>query len=119
MSIRLVALAHDAREPGRVASFWGGLLDRPVVEDQRGHLVPGSETQVGLRFVASDSEKVAVSDVHLHVTSDGLGDQQAVVDRALSLGARHLDVGQLPEEEHVVLADPEGNEFCVLSGRTM
>ena len=34
--------------------------------------------------------------------------------RSLALGARHIDVGQLPEEEHVVLADPEGNEFCVI-----
>jgi hypothetical protein len=39
--------------------------------------------------------------------------QRATVDRALALGGRHVDVGQLPEEEHVVLADPEGNEFCV------
>ncbi len=37
-----------------------------------------------------------------------------MVDRALALGARHIDVGQLPEEGHVVLADPEGNEFCVI-----
>jgi hypothetical protein len=36
------------------------------------------------------------------------------VARALDLGARHLDVGQLPDEEHVVLADPEGDEFCVI-----
>ena len=40
--------------------------------------------------------------------------QQETVARALSLGGRHHDVGQLPEEEHVVLADPEGNEFCVI-----
>jgi predicted enzyme related to lactoylglutathione lyase len=36
------------------------------------------------------------------------------VDRALEIGGRHIDVGQLPEEGHVVLADPEGNEFCVI-----
>jgi hypothetical protein len=48
------------------------------------------------------------------VTSDGDADQQQTVARALELGARHLDVGQRPEEEHVVLADPEGNEFCVI-----
>ena len=38
------------------------------------------------------------------------------MERALATGASHLDVGQLPEEEHVVLADPEGNEFCVVEG---
>jgi hypothetical protein len=38
------------------------------------------------------------------------------VATALALGAGHLDVGQRPEEEHIVLADPEGNEFCVTAG---
>lgn len=113
MSLRLVALTHDALEPARVAQFWGALLDRPAVEDDRGFLVPGSPTQVGLRFIGSTTEKVTVSDVHLHVTSEGIG-QQAVVDRALALGAVHVDVGQLPGEGHVVLGDPEGNEFCVI-----
>ena len=41
-------------------------------------------------------------------------DQQLTVARALRLGGRHIDIGQLPEEEHVVPADPEGNEFCVI-----
>lgn len=114
MTLRLTALAHDARDPARVAAFWAALLARDVVEDERGFLVPGSDTQVGLLFVASTSEKREVSAVHLHVSSEEAEDQQAVVDHALSLGAAHADVGQLPEEKHVVLADPEGNEFCVI-----
>ncbi|WP_425550387.1 VOC family protein [Actinopolymorpha pittospori] len=40
-------------------------------------------------------------------------DQQHTVATALKLGGDHFDVGQRPEEKHVVLADPEGNEFCV------
>jgi hypothetical protein len=43
-----------------------------------------------------------------------LDDQRHTVERAVGLGGRHLDVGQLPEEGHVVLADPGGNEFCVI-----
>ena len=50
--------------------------------------------------------------MHVDLTSTSLEDQQQAVARALRLGARHLDVGQGPEAEHVVLADPEGNEFC-------
>src|SRR5690606_12030542 len=96
------------------ATFWGALLDRPAVEDARGFLLEGSPTQVGLRFQASDSAKLAASAVHLHVTTEESGGQQTVVDRAVRLGAKHIDVGQLPEEKHVVLADPEGNEFCVI-----
>ena len=52
--------------------------------------------------------------MHFDLTSTSLEDQQETVARALGLGARHIDVGQRPEEEHVVLADPEGNEFCVI-----
>ena len=52
--------------------------------------------------------------MHFDLTSTSLEDQQQTVARALELGARHIDVGQLPEEAHVVLADPEGNEFCVI-----
>lgn len=52
--------------------------------------------------------------MHLHLTSASLADQQQTVTTALALGARHLDVGQRPAEEHVVLGDPEGNEFCII-----
>jgi hypothetical protein len=52
--------------------------------------------------------------VHLHLTSTSPEDQQRTVETALSLGGRHIDLGQRPEEDHVVLADPEGNEFCVI-----
>ncbi|BFU43130.1 hypothetical protein KRMM14A1004_13670 [Krasilnikovia sp. MM14-A1004] len=52
--------------------------------------------------------------MHLHLTSASHVDQQHTVEAALRLGARHLDVGQRPEEGHIVLADPEGNEFCVI-----
>jgi len=48
------------------------------------------------------------------VTSASRADSQRTVALALSLGGRHLDVGQLPQEDHVVLGDPAGNEFCVI-----
>jgi hypothetical protein len=52
--------------------------------------------------------------MHFDLTSTSLNDQQETVARSLGLGARHIDIGQRPEEGHVVLADPEGNEFCVI-----
>jgi hypothetical protein len=52
--------------------------------------------------------------MHLHLTSATPDAQQETVAEALRLGGDHLDVGQRPEEGHVVLADPEGNEFCVI-----
>jgi hypothetical protein len=52
--------------------------------------------------------------MHFDLTSQTPEEQQATVARALDLGARHLDIGQGPDADHVVLADPEGNEFCVI-----
>jgi len=116
-SSRLLALTFDAHDPGRLAGFWAGLLGRVVVDDPRGPLLPGSDTQVGLRFAPSGTEKTGPNRVHLHLTSTSPTGQLDTVAAALKLGADHLDVGQLPEEGHVVLADPEGNEFCVIEPR--
>lgn len=114
MASRLTALALDADDPARVAGFWAGVLGRDPVEDARGALVPGTDTQLGLRFVGSRAPKVGRDPMHLHLTSTSPADQQDTVARLLGLGASHLDVGQRPDEGHVVLADPEGNELCVI-----
>ena len=113
MSSRLVAVTYDAQDPAALAEFWGKLLGREVVPEDAGALLPGDDTQVGLRFVAATADVTAAT-LHLHLTSTTQDDQRRTVETALGLGGRHLDVGQLPEEEHVVLADPEGNAFCVI-----
>ncbi|GAA1851975.1 VOC family protein [Asanoa iriomotensis] len=112
MLSRSLTVTYDAHDPDRLARFWGGLLGREVVG---GAFLPGDETQVGLRFVASQAAKKAgPSYLHLHLTSATADDQEGRVARALELGGSHLDVGQRPEEGHIVLADPEGNAFCVI-----
>jgi catechol 2,3-dioxygenase-like lactoylglutathione lyase family enzyme len=114
MLSRLLAVTFDAHEVARLAQFWAGVLGREVVKDAGGALLPGEDAQLSLRFVASDAEKAGPNRMHLHLTSAGAADQQDTVATALGLGARHLDVGQRPEEGHIVLADPDGNEFCVI-----
>jgi catechol 2,3-dioxygenase-like lactoylglutathione lyase family enzyme len=114
VALRLVAVSFDAVDPARVAVFWAGLLGRDVVPEAHGALVPGDDTQVGLRFVASATPKVGPNRLHLHLTSSSVDDQQASVEKVLDLGGRHIDIGQRPEEGHIVLADPEGNELCVI-----
>ena len=52
--------------------------------------------------------------MHFDLTSSSVEAQEKAVARALELGGRHLDIGQLPDIDHVVLADPDGNEFCVI-----
>lgn len=114
MTLELTAVAFDAADPSAVAAFWGSLLDRVSIPAFGGALLPGSDTQVGLHFVESDAAKTGPNRLHLHLTSTSSVDQQSTVSRALELGGRHVDVGQRPDEEHVVLADPGGNEFCVI-----
>jgi catechol 2,3-dioxygenase-like lactoylglutathione lyase family enzyme len=114
MVTRALTAAFDARDAGRLAKFWAGLLGRAVVDGAHGALLRGEDGQVDLRFVPSSSQKAGPNRTHLHLTSANPGDQERIVATARSLGASHLDVGQLPDEGHVVLADPEGNEFCVI-----
>lgn len=114
MPLRYEAIVFGAQDPGRAARFWAGLLDRSVVDDPAGLTVPGTDGQLSLRFSLTDREPARPGAMHLHLTSTDLDDQGRQVDLALALGGLHLDVGQRPDEAHVVLADPEGNAFCVI-----
>jgi len=111
-----LTVAFDAVDPAGLARFWAGLLDREVLAQPAGVLLPGSATQLALRFVPGTARRASAQPnrMHLHLTSTSLDDQQRRVQQARDAGAHHLDVGQRPEEGHVVLADPEGNEFCVI-----
>ena len=113
MASDLDALVFGAHDPAGLAAFWSGVLRRPV--DAAGTVVlPGTETEFPIRFVATTEPRNGPNQMHFDLTSASLEDQQQTVARALELGGRHLDIGQGPDAEHVVLADPEGNEFCVI-----
>jgi catechol 2,3-dioxygenase-like lactoylglutathione lyase family enzyme len=114
VALRLEAVTFDVTDPPAAAAFWAGLLDREVITESGATLVPGDETQVGLRFVSSETEQVGRPRLHLHLVSNSLEDQQQTVETALRLGGRHLDVGQGANDGFVVLADPGGNELCVI-----
>ncbi|GAB3445616.1 VOC family protein [Phycicoccus ginsengisoli] len=118
MTSRLRALCLDADDPAGLARFWGGVLGwrtgGTTPGDDGVELVAAEPTGFDLRFEPSRGAKVVRNRLHLHLTSSSEDDQAATVARALALGAHHLDIGQLPEEGHVVLEDPEGNDFCVL-----
>jgi hypothetical protein len=115
MAVHLLAVTYDAHDPARLARFWGGMLRRDAIEDAGGLLLPGTPTQVGLRFVAGQPATEHLNHhLRLHLASASLAHQQDTVAAAVALGAEHVDVGQLPEEGHIVLADPAGNHFCVI-----
>ncbi len=114
MVSHLETVTFEVADAAAVATFWGGLLQRDIVEEAGGARVPGDATQVGLRFVASPTHQIGQRRLHLHVTSTSVEDQQQTVESALRLGGRHIDVGQGPGVGFVVLADPGGNELCVI-----
>jgi predicted enzyme related to lactoylglutathione lyase/catechol 2,3-dioxygenase-like lactoylglutathione lyase family enzyme len=116
MTCQLIALCVDAHDPFRLAGFWAGLLDWEMADDARDGiaLLPNDDTGFLMRFLPGGRQKTGQNPMHFHLTSTSLQNQQQTVAKSLGLGARHIDLGQRPEEGHVVLADPEGNEFCVI-----
>jgi hypothetical protein len=116
MTCQLFALSFDANQPLSLARFWSGILGREMVDDPHEGvaLLPGDATGFRIRFQPNPEPKTGRNWMHFDLTSESLEDQQRTVARSLAGGGAHLDVGQLPEEKHVVLADPEGNEFCVV-----
>ena len=116
MTCQLLAVCFDANDPLRLARFWRGVLGWENADDHNGGvaLLPSDDTGFRFRFLLAQEHKSGLNQRHFHLTSTSIEDQQQTVARSLGLGARHIDIGQRPEEGHVVLADPEGNEFCVI-----
>jgi predicted enzyme related to lactoylglutathione lyase len=116
MTSRLVALTFPALDPRVVATFWSGVLGWESADDpdEGVTLLPADDTGFRLRFVPTDEAKSGPNHIHFDLTSASAAEQEATVARVLALGGCHIDVGQRPEEGHVVLADPEGNEMCVI-----
>ena len=116
MTCRLVAVSFDAADALRLARFWGDLLRWGPGADSYGalSLIPADGAGFGFQFRPALEKKSGQYERHFHVSSASIEDQHQTVERALGLGARHVDVGQRVDEGHVVLADPEGNDFCVM-----
>ena len=113
---RLVAVRFDANDPLGLARFWAVALRWAIDGDRRdgARLVPSDATPVRIELVSAVGTKSGKNRVHLDLTTASLDDQQGTVARLVELGARHIDVGQGPADRHVVLADPEGNELCII-----
>jgi|JI9StandDraft_2_1071091.scaffolds.fasta_scaffold102056_2 predicted enzyme related to lactoylglutathione lyase len=113
---RLVTLTFDASDPRRVAAFWAEALGWRVgsADDDDVELEPDEATAFSLLFQRVPEPKVVQNRTHLDLTTSSVDDQADTVARLLAAGGRHVDIGQGPEETHVVLADPEGNELCII-----
>ncbi|MBN6034796.1 VOC family protein [Amycolatopsis sp. 195334CR] len=128
MASKFTELAIDCADPEALARFWCAVLDYEVLgeDEEDGAItigspaVPEGKKRVGpvpptLTFARVPEGKVVKNRLHIDVNPTDR-DQAEEVARLLELGARHVDVGG-GEVSWVTLADPEGNEFCVLAGR--
>jgi predicted enzyme related to lactoylglutathione lyase len=115
MTCHFVGVCFDANDPQRLARFWAELLGWDMSEDADGvALAPTDDTGFGFWFLPTPEPRTDYKQMHFHLTSTSLEDQQATVARSVGLGARLADFALRPEERHVALTDPEGNEFCVI-----
>lgn len=112
----LLALCFDAIDPGRQAKFWAGALrwDVEATDPDEVRLVPTDDTGFVIVFRQVSGEKSGQNRQHFDLTTASPDDKADTIARLIEDGARHVDIGQSPDETHVVLADPEGNEFCVI-----
>jgi hypothetical protein len=113
-----VALHHivvDAHDLPEMARFWSGALGWPVLSVREREIVigPAADAPTGICFMPAGDAKVSKNRLHLDLTT-GAGDRDAEIERLIGLGARRVDIGQTGQESWTVLADPEGNEFCVI-----
>jgi hypothetical protein len=115
VSLEWEQLVVDARDPVALGRWWCEALGWVVVNDDPGEyeIRPAPDRLPGLLFAQVPEGKIVKNRLHLDFRPE---DRDAEVARLLDLGATHADVGQ-GEQSWVVLADPEGNEFCVLSAR--
>ncbi len=120
MASRITAVAVDALDPPALAAFWADVLGWEVVEEEDGVVSIGTPGQgakgpvPGLDFLPTPDPTPGKVRLHLDLNATDR-DQAAELDRLLALGAVRADVGQPDGVTWVVLADPEGNEFCLLA----
>ncbi|MFN8022771.1 MAG: VOC family protein [Acidimicrobiales bacterium] len=115
MAVEWEQVVVDARDPVRLGHWWREALGWVVVNDdpREFEIRPTADRLPGILFESVDDAKQGKNRLHLDLRPD---DQEAEVERLLALGAQRVDIGQ-GDVTWAVMADPEGNEFCVLGRR--
>jgi predicted enzyme related to lactoylglutathione lyase len=115
MPVRLHHIVIDTHDLPGLASFWTQALGWQVLSEREREIVIGPDVNapVGICFMPVSDYKTVKNRVHVDLTTSA-ADRDQEIERLLALGARRVDVGQTGQESWTVLADPEGNEFCVV-----
>ncbi|MCG5215338.1 VOC family protein [Streptosporangium sp. KLBMP 9127] len=121
MACRISELVLDCHDPDRLAAFWCEVLDYVELDRDDGSIEIGPREGFGgpqPTMILSPSEDPKTGKLRLHIDVNATDrDQPAELERLLAAGATPVDVGQTGEESWHTLADPEGNEFCLLRTR--
>jgi catechol-2,3-dioxygenase len=115
MPVRLHHIVIDAHDLPGLARFWTQALGWEVLSEREREIVIGPEdtAPVGICLMPVTDRKTVKNRVHLDLTASA-HEREGEIERLLGLGARRVDIGQTGTESWTVLADPEGNEFCVV-----
>jgi catechol 2,3-dioxygenase-like lactoylglutathione lyase family enzyme len=114
MTSRIGEMIIDCADPEAVAAFWCGALGYRVFDrDETGVAIAGSGSAPTILLIRNDDPKRGKTPVHFDLCPTD-GDQATEVARLIALGATRIDIGQGDAKKWVVLADPAGNEFCVM-----
>ncbi|MFC9893436.1 VOC family protein [Nocardia sp. NPDC127579] len=122
MGCRMSELVLDCLDPELLAGFWCDVLGYQILErDTDGSIEIGPEAGFGgpqptLLFSPTTEPKAGKLRLHWDLNPTDT-DQATELERLLALGARPVEIGQTGAESWHVLADPEGNEFCLLRPR--
>lgn len=116
MTVDLVALAFASNAPRELARFWAQALrwELRVVAPDHVELLPADVTSFCLVFRSGATAKAGQNPIHFDLTTASLDDLQRSVTELMANGAVPANVGQVGDEGHVVLADPEDNELCII-----
>lgn len=118
MTLRLSAVAFDTPNPAAAGAFWAGVLGRGILETPDGVLVPGSETQLGLRFVTVSAFDLATAPsrqrLHLHVATTSSYSPTQVMETAVRLGGSRRGTKPIPADNEIYMSDPAGYDFCII-----
>ncbi|HEX8508937.1 MAG TPA: VOC family protein [Propionibacteriaceae bacterium] len=130
MAVRWYSVVVDCRDVAAQASWWAAALGWKKAYEADDEIVlvpehattellqsmPWEQVPPGLVFVPVPEGKTVKNRLHLDLAPHTTDDREAEIARLIAMGARRVDVGQ-GDASFEVLADPEGNEFCVLSSR--
>jgi predicted enzyme related to lactoylglutathione lyase len=131
MALRWYTTVIDAQDVATLARWWAEVLGWEIAYESDDEVVivpayaqqaiadglPWDRVPPGLVFVPVGEVKAVKNRLHLDLAPHTSDDRDAEIERVLRLGGSRVDVGQAADATWDVFADPEGNEFCILSSR--